>query len=323
MTLWLDRRQGSLEVILANGEAIRLGALANQGTAFGPVQKWIHLPDLLGLFTLAAGSMGIISKVCLRVIEAKREWLHDYCYSFRRDQLAEVQSALMQQVRGEVVYDIHFTDRWQYHWPMEEGLYDKSKIPDDGWFFLKTVLLARDAEELAFKEKRMRRIYHEFGGVDVPEIADKAMGAKAQESAARDDWHSWGRTVGAARSSPYRRFAVSPEYRDVLKRVRSRRAATARVRHLGSGALTAARQLRTRDFGSKKLFRFYNVRRRGVGKRRKCMGMVQQFSTERGVSGPRPPSAPKGRAVSAAGSLYDVIKDQAMAIRKNLNRRLY
>ena len=45
----------------------------------------------------------------------------------------------MQLVRGEVVYDIHFTDRWQYHWPMEDGLYDKRKVPDDGWFFLKTM----------------------------------------------------------------------------------------------------------------------------------------------------------------------------------------
>ena len=71
--------------------------------------------------------MGIISKVCLRAIEGRREWLHDYCYSFRRDQLAEAQNALMQLVKGEVVYDIHFTDRWQYHWPMEDGLYDKTQ----------------------------------------------------------------------------------------------------------------------------------------------------------------------------------------------------
>jgi FAD/FMN-containing dehydrogenase len=76
---WIADMVLGLEVILANGEIICLGALANQGTTFGPFQKWIHLPDLLGLFTLAAGSMGIISKVCLRAIEGKREWLYDYC----------------------------------------------------------------------------------------------------------------------------------------------------------------------------------------------------------------------------------------------------
>jgi FAD/FMN-containing dehydrogenase len=128
---WISDLVIGLEVVLPNGDVVRLGALSNEGTDFGPFQKWVHIPDLLGLFTLSAGSLGIISKVCLRAIEGRREWLHDYCYSFRRDQLENVQQALLQLVKGEVVYDIHFVDRWQYHWPMEEGLVDKAEIPRD------------------------------------------------------------------------------------------------------------------------------------------------------------------------------------------------
>ncbi|MFQ5904499.1 MAG: FAD-binding oxidoreductase, partial [Candidatus Binatia bacterium] len=109
---WIADLVIGLEVVLPSGETVQLGALANYGTEVGPFQKWIHLPDLLGLFTLSAGALGIISKVCLRVIEGRREWLHHYCYVFRRGQLENVQEALLRLVKGEVAYDIHFSDRW-------------------------------------------------------------------------------------------------------------------------------------------------------------------------------------------------------------------
>lgn len=166
-----------LEVVLPGGAVVRFGALTNDKSSFGPFQKWVHIPDFLGLFTLSAGALGLISKVCLRVIEGRREWLHSYCYSFREDELEKVQAALMELVKREVVYDIHFTDRWQHYWPTEEGLCDRSRIPEDAWFFLKTILFASDAKELAYKEERMRQIYLKHGGVEVAEIAEKFMGA--------------------------------------------------------------------------------------------------------------------------------------------------
>jgi len=70
----------------------------------------------------------------LRAIEGRREWLHDYCYSFRRDQLAEAQNALMQLVKGEVVYDIHFTDRCNTIGRWKTVCTTKRKVPDDSWF---------------------------------------------------------------------------------------------------------------------------------------------------------------------------------------------
>jgi FAD/FMN-containing dehydrogenase len=315
---WIADMILGLEVVLANGETIRLGALANQGTKFGAFQRWIHLPDLLGLFTLAAGSMGIISKVCLRAIEGRREWLHDYCYAFRRDRLDCVQDALIELVKGEVAFDIHFTDRWQYYWPMEEGLYDKKKIPDDAWFFLKTHLMARDSEERAFKEKRMRRIYEGAGGVDVPEIAEKAMGARAQKHGlcGWPDYHimgpdGWCSTVVRHTGM----FAVTSKMYPLtyLREMYDLDEAAKRACGLWDPEHSPQHDSYvTRDLGIKEeYFVFYNPYDEfDVARLRKWMGRVQEFANERGVIWTAPTLSTKGPLpYQRLGSLYDLVKE--------------
>lgn len=315
-----------LEVVLPNGAVVRLGALANQETDLGPFQKWLNLPDLMGLFTQAAGSLGIISKVCLRAIEGNRESLHDYCYSFRRDQLENVQEALLRLVKGEVVYDIHFTDRWQYYWPMEEGLYDKTKISDDAWFFLKTILFARDREELAYKEKRMRSIYEAQGGTDVQEIADKAMGAKAQEYGLHGwpDYHimgpdGWCSTVIRHTGM----FAVTSKFYPLsfLKEMYEFDEAAKKECGLWDPEHSPQHDSYvTRDLAIKEeYFVFYNpYDEDDVAKLRRWMGKIHEFSNKKGVAWTAPSLSTKGPyPFERMGSLYDLVKEIKQLIDPN------
>ncbi len=314
---WIADLVIGLEVVLPNGSVVCLGALANLETEFGPFQKWLHIPDLLGLFTLSAGALGVISKVCLRAIEGKREWLHDYCFVFRRDQLENVQQSMLRLVKGEVVYDVHFTDRWQYHWPMEEGLYDKSKIPDDGWFFLKTVLFARDGEELAYKEKRMRRIYQESGGVEVKEIAEKAMGAKAQDYGLHGwpDFHVMGPDGWCSATVRHTgMFAVTSKMYPItfLKEMYDLDEAAKRECGLWDAEHSPQHDSYvTRDLAMKEeYFVFYNpYDDEDVSKLRRWMGKVQEFSNKRGVVWTAPTLSTKGAyPYERLGNAYDWVK---------------
>jgi FAD/FMN-containing dehydrogenase len=323
---WISDLVIGLEVVLPNGDVVRLGALSNEGTDFGPFQKWVHIPDLLGLFTLSAGSLGIISKVCLRAIEGRREWLHDYCYSFRRDQLENVQQALLQLVKGEVVYDIHFVDRWQYHWPMEEGLVDKAEIPRDAWFFLKTIILARDQEELAYKEKRMRAIYQGQGGIEVREIADKTMGAKAQEHGLHGwpDFHVMGPDGHASTVVRHAgMFAVTSKMYPItfIKEMYDLDEAAKRECGLwGPEHSPQHDSYVTRDLAMKEeYFVFYNpYDDEDLAKLRRWMGKVHEFSNKRGVVWTAPALSTKGPyPFERLGNAYDWVKQIKQLIDPN------
>ena len=200
---------------------------------------------------------------------------------------------------------------------MEEGLYNEDKVPADAWFFLKTVLMARDPEELAFKEKRMRRIYETAGGVDVPEIVEKAMGARAQEHGLHGwpDYHvmgpdGWCSTVVRHTGM----FAVTSKMYPLtyLKEMYDLDEAAKRECGLWDPEHSPKHDSYvTRDLGIKEeYFVFYNPYDEiDVGKLRQWLGKVQEFANERGVVWTAPTLSTKGPLpYQRLGSLYDLVK---------------
>lgn len=167
-----------LEVALPDGDIIKFGALSNEHTDFGPFMRYVNGPDFVGAFVNAYGNYGVITRLSFRTIDFKREWLHDYCFCWRRDQIEQFQQAMIEQGRTGI-YDIHFNDRPGFEWELKEG--KLTEVPEDAWFFLLTQIFARNSKEREGKEETMREIYESNGGVEVKEIAEKHMGAGAQK----------------------------------------------------------------------------------------------------------------------------------------------
>jgi len=175
-----------LEVVFPDGEVVKFGALSNEDTKFGPFQKYANQPDFVGAFTNCHGNFGIITRMAFQPIEGKREWLHSNCYTFRRDQIEEVQDLMIDLVKKET-YDVHITDRWCFYWPMEKGFIDKSKVPDDAWFFVLTTYLARTDKEAEVKEEQIWEVVDKLGGVENKHVCDKYKGNKGTERR----WQAW------------------------------------------------------------------------------------------------------------------------------------
>ena len=164
----------------------------------------------------------------------------------------------------------------------------------------------------------MRRIYSEAGGVDVPEIAEKGMGARAQQHGLHGwpDYHIMGPDGwcgSVVRHSGM--FAVTSKMYPLtfLQEMYDLDEAAKR----GSGLWDAEHSPQhdsyvTRDLAIKEeYFVFYNpYDEEDVSKLRKWMGMVQEFSNKRGVVWTAPTLSTKGPyPYQRLTNLYDLVKE--------------
>lgn len=150
-----------LEVVLATGEVVTLGAGALPGD-YGWYHRYTGLPDLTGLFVNSCGALGVITKVAFRV-QRYPEVVGYYAYSWPREGDGALTQASI-ELQKYPVFSYRNYNRWTFYQPEKKGLL---KLPADSHF---VVCFSQDAtgpEELAIHERNLRRICQSLGGTDL------------------------------------------------------------------------------------------------------------------------------------------------------------
>lgn len=132
-----------LEVVLPNGELVKLGscALSDYWFAKGPI------PDMIGLFLSSFGTMGIITKLSLQL--------------FPKPKIRDIVFGLMKDPNNipELLYQITATDL------AEDVLIGMQDKPDwmKGYIFVMTFITAEKKEDLEPQIKLLKRVYRKTG----------------------------------------------------------------------------------------------------------------------------------------------------------------
>ena len=160
------------EVVLPEGDIVRVGSMAYADSDFGPYYRYITGPDLVGMFTQANGAYGIITKVAYSCIQRPKHWaFHSYYWSL--EQIHEFTDVMMQATALEM-FDFHFCDKWRY-----EGLVKADLIPpmpDDCHFHGYLTITADSSEELQAKENIFHELCKSKGGSYLPGAGEKFFG---------------------------------------------------------------------------------------------------------------------------------------------------
>jgi len=159
-----------LEAVMPTGEIITFGPGGMKG-GWGHYQRYTGGPDLMGLFVNASGSMGVVTKVAVRIKPAP-EVEDILCYGWKREQAKELTEA-MYWLQRKFVYDFFLINKWNYHSAEADG---RLSIPKDIHFIGVISIDAASGQELEFERRRVVEIAEKNGGVDLGELGKFTMG---------------------------------------------------------------------------------------------------------------------------------------------------
>lgn len=160
-----------LEVVLPTGEVVTFGSGAYKN-GYGYWTRYVGGPDLMGIFVNAGGSMGVVTKVAVRV-KPKPAATKILAYGWRREQAPALARAMYWMQRG-YVYDILLLNSWNF---FMAGKFGKLALPEHIHFVALVSVDGDDEEDLAHHLKKVVRQCIEHGGEDLGELGTHAMGA--------------------------------------------------------------------------------------------------------------------------------------------------
>ncbi|MCZ7665111.1 MAG: FAD-binding oxidoreductase [Thermoleophilia bacterium] len=156
------------EVVLPDGQIVRVGSMAYADSDFGPYYRYITGPDLVGLFTQSNGAFGIVTKVAYSCLRLPKCWaFHAYYWPLAQ---AETFAAVMTEATAMEIFDIHISDRWRFVGLEKAGLIPP--LPNDCNFVAYLTVNAESPAELAAKEDVIHEMCRSRGGTYLPGAAD-------------------------------------------------------------------------------------------------------------------------------------------------------
>jgi FAD/FMN-containing dehydrogenase len=142
-----------LEVVLANGRVTKVGSWTNED-GYGAWMRYPGGPDLVGLFTGSIGTLGIITKVALRIIE-KPKFVGYSAFGWPQERTEDMAQAVHKFLRTNNVSNLSLHNYWALRGAIKMGLIE---LPRGVYFIVDVMTFASKKEELEVKQSEILEI---------------------------------------------------------------------------------------------------------------------------------------------------------------------